>query len=118
VAVYFQCKFASFCDIVWRKFALLFAVQLSATSRLANNERCNAQVLTTLQVDKDSNENEFDDLKPRICEVDEELDRKQDTVQEYFRNLGAYILWQMKVNQSIEIVPFGYVVLATKRLCK
>ena len=40
---------------------------------------------TALQVDKDSRENEFDELKPGMCEVDEELSRKQDTVQEYLK---------------------------------
>jgi len=41
-------------------------------------------VPTALQVDEDSRENEFDVLKPGICEVDEELSRKQDILQEYF----------------------------------
>ena len=45
-----------------------------------------------LQVDKNSSVNEFDELKPSMCEVDEEVDRKQDAVQEYFRNLGTYAL--------------------------
>jgi len=45
-------------------------------------------VLAALLVDEDSGENEFDELKPRMCEVDEEIDRKQDTVQEYFQILG------------------------------
>ena len=40
--------------------------------------------------DKDSCENEFDELNPRMCEVDEELDTKQDTVQNW--NLCPYIL--------------------------
>jgi len=51
-------------------------------------------VITTFQDDKDTGENEFDDLKPRMREVDEDLDIKQDTVQEYFLKLGTYILWQ------------------------
>jgi len=56
-------------------------------------------VLKALQVDKDYGENEFDELKPSMREVDEELDKNQDTVQEYFRNLGTYILfWQTEVN--------------------
>jgi len=33
-------------------------------------------VLAALLVDEDSGENEFDELKPRMCEVDEEIDRK------------------------------------------
>ena len=60
-------------------------------SRLAENERQNAQeVLTVLQVDEDFSEKDFDELKPSMCEVDEELDMEQDTVQEYFPNLGTY----------------------------
>jgi len=43
----------------------------------------------TTQVDEDSGENEFDELNPIMREDDEEHDRKQDTVQEHFRNLGT-----------------------------
>jgi len=71
-------------------------------------------VFTALQVDEDSGENEIDELKPRMCEVDEELGRKQDTVQEYFRILGTYIPWQTEVNKLIEMVPFGDVIFGYK----
>jgi len=55
-----------------RRSGLVFAVQLSATSWLAKNERYKAQeVLTAFHVDKDSGESEFDELKPRMCEVHE-----------------------------------------------
>jgi len=33
-----------------------------------------------------------------MCQVDEEIDRKHHIVQEYFRNVGTYILWQTEVN--------------------
>jgi len=73
-----------------QKSALVFAVQLSAISRFANNARYNAQVLTALQIDKESSENDFDEPKPRKCVVDEELYRMHNTVQEYFQNSGMY----------------------------
>jgi len=52
-------------------------------------------VPTALQVGEASRENEFDELKPEMREVDEKLHR---TVQEYFRNLSTYILWHIKIN--------------------
>jgi len=62
---------------------------------------------------KDSSENQFE-LKPGMCEVDEEHHRKQDTVQEYFRNSGTNILWKTEINYSKEIVSFGYVIFGYK----
>jgi len=53
-----------------QRSALVLAAQLPAVSGLAKNERYNAQgMLKALQVDKDSGENELDELKPRMFEV-------------------------------------------------
>ena len=65
-------------------------------------------MLAALQVDKNSGESEFDKLKPRMCAVHKELDRKQETGQEYFRNLDTCIFGRI----PIEMVPFGYFVFS------